>query len=96
MLQTYFLDLLIIKRSKITIAAIDSTIGTALGTTHGSCLPLAFIVVLLPLLSTVSCSFIIVATGLNATLKYMSSPLVIPPCIPPLWLLRVRMVPLSE
>ena len=25
----------------------------------------------------------IVDTGLNATLKYMSSPLLIPPCIPP-------------
>lgn len=35
------LDLYIINKSIVIIAAILSTIGTALGTTQGSCLPLA-------------------------------------------------------
>lgn len=68
----------------MVIAAIASTIGTALGTTQGSCLPVALIVVSLPSTSTVGCSIIIVATGLKATRKKISCPLLIPPCIPPL------------
>ncbi len=70
--------------SKITIAAIDSTIATARGNTQGSCLPCERKVMGVPSRSTEDWSFISVATGLNATLKYMSSPLLIPPCMPPL------------
>ena len=47
----------------------DSTIGTARGKTHGSCLPRAFIIVFLPSISTVFCSLRIVETGLKATRK---------------------------
>ena len=43
-----FVVLLYKNWSKITIAAIDSTIGTALGNTQASCLPLALKVVELP------------------------------------------------
>ena len=68
----------------MVIAAIASTIGTALGSTQGSCLPVALSVVAFPFVSTVGCSFITVATGLKATRKKMSCPLLIPPCIPPL------------
>ncbi len=46
-----------------------STIGTALGRTHGSCLPRAVNVVLSPPMLTVSCFINSVATGLKATLK---------------------------
>ena len=55
--------------SKMTIAAIASTMGTALGNTHGSCLPCTRNVVSFPSLSIVACSWSNVATGLNATLK---------------------------
>ena len=64
----------------MVMAAIASTIGTALGSTHGSWRPLALRIVSFPSLSTVGCSMSTVATGLNATLKYMSCPLLIPPC----------------
>ena len=53
----------------MVMAAIASTIGTALGSTHGSCRPLALRIVSLPSLSTVGCSMSTVATGLKATLK---------------------------
>ena len=73
----------------MTIAAIASTIGTALGSTQGSWRPRAIKVVLLPSMSTVSCSRSRVATGLKATRKQMSCPLEIPPWIPPLWFVAV-------
>ena len=57
------------KKSTITNAAIASTMGTARGTTQGSCLPLPETVVSFPCLSILFWSFIIVATGLKATLK---------------------------
>ena len=63
----------------MTIAAIASTTGTALGSTHGSCRPRAFKVVFFPETSTVSCSRSRVATGLKATRKQMSCPLDMPP-----------------
>ena len=69
----------------MVIAAIASTIGTARGNTHGSWRPRAFSVVSIPSMFTVSCSIKTVATGLNATLKKMSCPLLMPPCIPPGW-----------
>ena len=53
----------------MVIAAMASTMGTALGNTHGSCLPLAFMVVSTPSMFTVCCSINRVATGLKATLK---------------------------
>ena len=63
----------------MTNAVIASTIGTALGTTHGSCLPFPFISVASKDSLIVSCVCIIVATGLNATLKSIGIPLEIPP-----------------
>lgn len=57
------------QKSASTSAAIASTIGTARGTTQGSWRPLPFISVSLPVLSKVGWVCIIVATGLNATLK---------------------------
>ena len=56
-------------KSTKTFAAIDSTIGTALGTTHGSCLPFPLMVIFLFLSLILFWSFIIVDTGLKATLK---------------------------
>lgn len=78
----------------MVIAAIASTIGTARGNTHGSWRPRAFSVVSIPSMFTVSCSIKTVATGLNATLKKMSCPLLMPPYIPPEWLVRVSIRPL--
>ena len=75
------------------MAAMASTTGTALGNTHGSWRPRAFRVVGLPSRSRVSCSCKIVATGLNAIRKYISCPLLIPPCMPPLWFVAVSMLP---
>lgn len=49
--------------------AIASTIGTALGNTHGSCLPPIDILVLLKESSTLFCSLCIDEIGLKATLK---------------------------
>lgn len=66
------------------MAAIASTIGTARGKTHGSCLPWALKNVCSPFMSIVDCVCKMVATGLNAVRNQMSSPLLIPPCIPPL------------
>ena len=51
------------------MAAIDSTMGTALGNTQGSWRPRARSVVALPSKSTVFCSMSRVATGLKATRK---------------------------
>lgn len=62
----------------MVIAAMASTIGTARGNTHGSWRPLAFNVVSMPSILTVSCSISTVATGLNATRKKISCPLLIP------------------
>ena len=76
------------------MAALASTIGTARGKTQGSCRPRAFRVVSIPSMFTVSCSISTVATGLNATRKKISCPLLIPPWIPPEWLVRVSMRPL--
>lgn len=61
------------------MAAIASTIGTARGKTQGSWRPRAFRVVSIPSIFTVSCSISTVATGLNATRKKISCPLLIPP-----------------
>ncbi len=48
-----------------------------------------------PVTETVSCSRAIVATGLNATRSSRSSPLLIPPWMPPLRFVRVRTLPPS-
>ena len=53
----------------MTMAAIDSTIGTARGNTQASCRPRAFRTVSSPSMVTVSCSISRVATGLKATRK---------------------------
>jgi hypothetical protein len=78
-----------------TSAAIASTIGTARGRTQGSWRPRFFRVVSWPWRSTVRCSCMIVAVGLKATRKWIDSPLVMPPCTPPLRLVRVRTRPPS-
>ncbi len=72
-----------------------STIGTALGNTHGSCRPLPRIVVSSPVLVTVFCSLPIVDVGLKATLITIFSPFDIPPCTPPLLLVRVLVRPIK-
>ena len=61
------------------MAAIASTMGTARGNTHGSWRPRAFSVVSIPSMLTVCCSISTVATGLNATRKKISCPLLSPP-----------------
>lgn len=71
------------------MAAIASTTGTARGKTQGSCRPCALKVTASPCRFTVCCDCKIVATGLKATRKKMSCPLLRPPCMPPLWLVRV-------
>ena len=68
-----------------------STMGTALGTTHGSCRPFALSSTSTPSLFTVFCGWVMVLVGLNAILSSMISPLEIPPWIPPLRLVFVRM-----
>lgn len=65
------------------MAAIDSTIGGALGNMQGSCLPFAFKTISTPSISTVFWSTPIVDTGLKATRKYMFSPVDMPPNVPP-------------
>ena len=52
-----------------------STMGTARGSTHGSCRPRPLSVVLLPSISTVSCSIRMVAVGLKAARMMIGSPL---------------------
>ena len=63
----------------MTSAAMVSTIGTALGTTHGSCRPLAAKTPVVPSYVAVVCGKLIVAGLLNATLKKIFSPFDIPP-----------------
>jgi hypothetical protein len=69
----------------ITIAAIQSTIGGALGSTQGSCLPFAYRLMRSPFKLLVIWVFEIVETGLNAILKSNVSPFEIPPRLPPAW-----------
>ena len=73
----------------MTSAAIASTTGTARGNTQGSWRPLGSIVISFPCLSSVRCGRMSVDTGLNATLKLMGMPLLIPPWMPPLNLVSV-------
>ena len=61
-----------------------STIGTARGRTHGSWRPRALSSAASPVVVTVCCFCAMVATGLKATRKTMSSPLEMPPWTPPL------------
>ena len=60
-----------------------STIGTALGTTQGSCLPSILTSFLFPSLFIIFCLILIEDTGLNPVVKIKSFPFDIPPCIPP-------------
>ena len=66
-----------------------STMGTARGSTHGSWRPLAASVAASPSSVTVSCSLAMVAVGLKATRMSSGSPMLMPPCTPPEWLVRV-------
>ena len=67
-----------------------STIGTARGTTHGSCRPRALSSVSTPSRFTVFCACVIVDVGLNAIFISIISPLEMPPWIPPERFVRVR------
>ena len=69
-----------------------STMGTARGSTQGSWRPRPLSSVSSLLDVTVFCSVMMVAVGLNATLKEMFSPLEMPPWTPPERLLVVRTV----
>ena len=60
-----------------------STMGTALGTTQGSCFPSILTPFLTPSLLIIFCLILIEDTGLNPVVKIKSFPLDIPPCIPP-------------
>jgi hypothetical protein len=55
--------------SIITNAAMASTMGTALGNTHGSCRPVALSEVSAASVLTVCCVLLMVETGLNAHRK---------------------------
>ena len=92
-LKTLFCAALRIQWSTSTSAVIASTIGTARGRTHGSWRPLPASSAGSPSRSTVCWGFMIVAVGLKATLKKISSPLLIPPWIPPERLVAVPMRP---
>ncbi len=79
-----------------TNAAIASTIGTALGTTHGSCRPFAFNKHCSPSNLQVTCVLPMVAGGLKATRKTTGSPLLMPPWMPPLLFVIVASFLLPE
>src|SRR5271169_3175966 len=80
----------------MTRAAILSTIGTALGTTQGSCLPFAAKTPSVPSYVAVLCGKLMVAGLLKATLKKIFSPFDIPPCTPPLLFVKVPYPPSSR
>lgn len=63
----------------------QSTIGGALGSTQGSCLPFAYRFISYPFKLLVIWVLEIVDTGLKATLKSNVSPFDIPPKLPPAW-----------
>ena len=84
------------KASAMTMAVMASTIGTARGSTHGSCLPFPLATASCPAVSTVLWSCMMVATGLKAMEREISSPFEIPPWIPPLLLLVVFISPSAE
>mmetsp|Transcript_6151 Transcript_6151/g.18635 ORF Transcript_6151/g.18635 Transcript_6151/m.18635 type:complete len:250 (-) Transcript_6151:424-1173(-) len=65
------------------MATMESTIGTALGTTQGSWRPLKTVSTSSPSLVTVFCLMAIVEVGLNAMRRTMFSPFEIPPWMPP-------------
>src|SRR3989339_59950 len=79
----FFLAFAIKYMSISTTATMASATGTARGHRHGSCLPDTAIFACFPLLSTVCCSFEIDDAGFIAMRQIMSSPLLIPPDIPP-------------
>ena len=67
------------------MAAMASTIGTARGKTQGSCRPLAFMVVSIPLTFTVCCSINKVnINGIDTTMKAKGrhDPCVLPRAVP--------------
>ena len=70
-----------------------STMGTARGSTHGSCRPRPLSTVGLPSSSTVSWACMMVAGGLKAARRTMFSPLLIPPWMPPERFVLVLMRP---
>mmetsp|Transcript_4857 Transcript_4857/g.13018 ORF Transcript_4857/g.13018 Transcript_4857/m.13018 type:complete len:240 (+) Transcript_4857:244-963(+) len=70
--------------------------GTARGSTHGSWRPLPRNSLAWPSRVTVCCRRPIVLVGLNATRRMMFSPLEMPPWMPPLRLVAVRVRPSSS
>ncbi len=76
------------------IATAASTAGTALGTTHGSCLPPTFILALSILDKfTVCCSFAMDGVGFMATRIVMGIPEEMPPSMPPARFVAVKTLP---
>lgn len=80
----------------MTRAAMASTMGTARGTTHGSCRPRAVRVSPTPARVTVSWGRAMVEVGLKAMRRMMGSPFARPPWMPPLRLVRVRTSPSGD
>ena len=65
--------------------------GAARRTMQLSCRPAADSVTFtIRAMSTVFCSFAMVGVGLKVTVKVTGMPLVIPPLMPPLWLVSVH------
>mmetsp|Transcript_46866 Transcript_46866/g.111599 ORF Transcript_46866/g.111599 Transcript_46866/m.111599 type:complete len:314 (+) Transcript_46866:301-1242(+) len=81
------------QKSARTRAAMVSTIGTARGTTHGSCRPFASRTVATPMKSAVGWALPMVAGGLNARRSTIGIPFEMPPWTPPEWLVVVTIRP---
>ena len=79
--------------SKSVIAAMDSTTTTALGTMTGSCLPLMEMVISSPSLLTVSCWEKMEGVGFIWARRRICEPSLMPPSIPPAWLVDLRTLP---
>mmetsp|Transcript_55868 Transcript_55868/g.81681 ORF Transcript_55868/g.81681 Transcript_55868/m.81681 type:complete len:217 (+) Transcript_55868:192-842(+) len=85
-----------ISASASVSATMASTMGTARGSTQGSWRPFPRCSTSVPSRVTVFWSWPMVDVGLNATFTTMVSPLLIPPWMPPLRLVRVRVRPLAS
>lgn len=79
--------------STSVIAAMDSTTTTARGTMTGSWRPFTEICLLPPSFVMVDCSLEIEGVGLTDTRKKMSLPSLMPPRIPPEWLVSLMIFP---
>ena len=85
--------MLVKSRSRIVIAAMDSTTTTARGTMTGSWRPLMIISVFSPSLVTVDCGCEMDGVGFTAARKMILLPSLIPPRTPPAWLVSLVILP---